>query len=169
MTHDQPRDRRGRPRWLRSPIDLAPLRAYGQFQLLWSSRTVTLLGTQVSKVAPLVQVRQLTGSTVLTGLLGAAEIVPLVVFGLYGGVLADRIDRRLLAVRTEIGLAIIAVLLTINGLAPRPLLWPVYACAAVQMALAALRVRRSTRRCRGCCPARAWRPGRRCCRRAPTR
>jgi len=57
---------------------LAPLRAYPQFRLLWSSRTVTLLGTEVSQVALLVQVRQLTGSAVLTGLLGAVELVPLV-------------------------------------------------------------------------------------------
>jgi MFS family permease len=150
MNHDQPRPTRPRPRsgrgrpWPdhlsrpRPPVDLAPLRVYPQFRLLWSSRTVTLLGTGVSQVALLVQVKQLTGSAVLTGLLGATEIVPLVAFGLYGGVLADRVDRRLLAVWAEIGLAVTAALLTANALAPRPLLWPLYASAAVEAALAAL-------------------------------
>jgi MFS family permease len=99
---------------------------------------VTLLGTQVAQVALLVQARQLTGSPLLVGLLGAAEVVPLVIFGLYGGVLADRVDRRRLAVWTEAGLGLTAVALTVNAAAPRPLLWPLYACAAVTMALAAL-------------------------------
>ena len=126
------------PRSPRSPLDLSPLREHAQFRLLWSSRTVTLLGTQVAQVALLVQARQLTGSPVLVGLLGAAEVVPLVIFGLYGGVLADRLDRRRLAVWTEAGLGLTAVALTVNAAAPRPLLWPLYACAAVTMALAAL-------------------------------
>jgi len=123
---------------MNSPLDLSPLREHSQFRLLWSSRTVTLLGTQVSQVALLVQARQLTGSPVLVGLLGAAEVVPLVIFGLYGGVLADRLDRRRLAVWTEAALALTATALTLNAAAPRPLLWPLYACAAVTMALAAL-------------------------------
>lgn len=120
------------------PLDLSPLREHGQFRLLWSSRTVTLLGTQVSQVALLIQARQLTGSPVLVGLLGAAEVVPLVIFGLYGGVLADRLDRRRLAVWTEAALGLTAVALTLNAAVPRPLLWPLYACAAVTMALAGL-------------------------------
>ncbi len=122
----------------RSTLDLSPLRQHAQFRLLWSSRTVTLLGTQISQVALLVQARQLTGSPILVGLLGAAEVVPLIFFGLYGGVLADRLDRRRLAVWTEAGLGLTAAALTVNAAAPRPLLWPLYACAAVTMALAAL-------------------------------
>jgi len=52
--------------------------------------------TQASEVALLVQAKQLTGSPLAVGLLGVVELVPLVVFGLYGGVLADRFDRRTL-------------------------------------------------------------------------
>jgi len=78
--------------------DLAPLRASREFRLLSASRTVTLFGTLAADVALLVQAKQLTGSTFEVGLLGAVELVPLVIFGLYGGVLADRLDRgRLLA------------------------------------------------------------------------
>jgi MFS family permease len=129
---------RRRPRWLSSPVDLAPLRQSRQFRLLWSSRTVTLLGTQVSQVALLVQARQLTGSAIMVGLLGAAEVLPLIIFGLYGGVLADRVDRRKLAIWTEAGLGLTSVLLTFNALLARPMVWPLYACAASGMALAAL-------------------------------
>ena len=55
---------------------------------------MTALGTQANEVALLVQAKQLTGSPLAVGLLGVVELVPLLVFGLYGGVLADRLDRR---------------------------------------------------------------------------
>jgi MFS family permease len=123
---------------LHSSLDLSPLRQSPQFRLLWSSRAVTLLGTQLTAVALLVQAERLTGSAVMVGLLGVAEVLPLVIFGLYGGVLADRLDRRKLALWTEAGLAVVSALLTFNGLLPRPMLWPLYAGAAAAMALAAL-------------------------------
>jgi MFS family permease len=118
--------------------DLTPLRASRDFRLLYTSRTVTALGTQATEVALLVQARQLTGSTVAVGLLGAVEVVPLVVFGLYGGVLADRFDRRRLACWCEAGLGACAALLMLNALAPRPAVWPLYVITALMMATAAL-------------------------------
>ena len=123
------------PRSLRSPLDLSPLREHAQFRLLWSSRTVTLLGTQVAQVALLVQARQLTGSPVLVGLLGAVEVVPLVIFGLYGGVLADRLDRRRLAVWTEAGLGLTAVALTVNGVPATPASGPVVSFEKLDVAV----------------------------------
>ena len=54
-------------------------------------------------MALLVQAKQLTGSAFAVGLLGVVELVPLVVFGLYGGVLADRLDRRRLLRWCEAG------------------------------------------------------------------
>ncbi|HEX4657436.1 MAG TPA: hypothetical protein VH307_08635, partial [Streptosporangiaceae bacterium] len=61
------------------------------------------------------QARQLTGSAVAVGLLGAVELAPLVVFGLYGGALADRLDRRRLIRWCEAGLACCAALLVVNA------------------------------------------------------
>jgi MFS family permease len=72
------------------------------------------------------------------GTLGLAELVPLVVFGLYGGVLADRFDRRALMRWCEPGLGGCAVLLLVNSLLPRPLLWPLYVIAGLMMAFASL-------------------------------
>jgi MFS family permease len=118
--------------------DLTPLRESRDFRLLYISRTVTGLGTQATEVALLVQARQLTGSTFAVGLLGAVEVVPLVVFGLYGGVLADRFDRRRLMVWCEATLGVCAALLMLNALAPRPMVWPLYAIAGLMMAAAAL-------------------------------
>jgi MFS family permease len=118
--------------------DLTPLRSSRDFRLLYISRTVTALGTQATEVALLVQARQLTGSTLAVGLLGAVEVVPLVVFGLYGGVLADRFDRRRLMVWCEAALGICAALLVLNALARRPAIWPLYAVTALMIAIYAV-------------------------------
>src|ERR1700729_3569823 len=74
-------------------MDFVPLRDSREFRLLFTSRSITLFGTNAGGVALLVQAKQLTGSTVAVGLLGIAKLVPIVVFGLYGGLLADRFDR----------------------------------------------------------------------------
>jgi MFS family permease len=118
--------------------DLTPLRTSRDFRLLYASRTVIALGTQATEVALLVQAKQLTGSTVAVGLLGAVELVPLVVFGLYGGVLADRFDRRRLILACEAALGCCAVLLMLNALAAHPLVWPLYVVTGLMMAAAAL-------------------------------
>jgi MFS family permease len=127
---------RGRLRGL--VADITPLRASRDFRLVFASRTVTLFGSQATEVALLVQARQLTGSAVAVGLLGAVELVPLVVFGLYGGALADRLNRRRLIRWCEAGLGCCAALLVVNASLPRPSAWPLYLIAAVMMALAAL-------------------------------
>jgi MFS family permease len=77
---------------------------------MFTSRTVAYLGSQAAEVAVLVQAQRLTGSPLVVGTLGLAELVPLIVFGLYGGVLADRFDRRALMRWCEPGLAGCAVL-----------------------------------------------------------
>ena len=65
-------------------MDLAPLRESRDFRQLLASRSVTLFGTDAAAVALLVQAKQLTGSAVAVGLLGVAELLPIIVFGLYG-------------------------------------------------------------------------------------
>src|ERR1700733_7496826 len=119
-------------------MDLSPLRGAADFRWLLCSRTVTLLGTEASAVALLVQARQLTGSTLAVGLLGVAELVPLIAFGLYGGVLADRLDRGMLLRWGEAGLGVLAALLLLNALLAQPAVWPLYLLAAAMTALSAL-------------------------------
>jgi MFS family permease len=118
--------------------DLTPLRGSRDYRAAFVSRTVAMFGSQAAEVALLVQAKQLTGSPLIVGLLGAAELVPLIVFGLYGGALADRFDRRALMRWCEPGLACCAGLLLLNGLLPHPAVWPLYVVAALMMALAAL-------------------------------
>ncbi|HVT66637.1 MAG TPA: MFS transporter [Trebonia sp.] len=120
--------------------EVKPLRGPGArgFRAMFCSRTVAYLGSQAAEVALLVQAQRLTGSPLVVGTLGLAELVPLVVFGLYGGVLADRFDRRALMRWCEPGLAACAVLLLVNAVAPHPQLWPLYVISALMMALASL-------------------------------
>jgi MFS family permease len=118
--------------------DITPLRQSPGFRIIFTSRTVTLFGSQASEVALLVQARQLTHSPAPVGLLGLAELGPLIVFGLYGGALADRFDRRALLRWCEAGQTVTIGLLLVNALLPRPAIWPLYALAAASMGIAAL-------------------------------
>jgi MFS family permease len=126
--------------WSALVPDVTPLRGPGAagFRAMFTSRTVAYLGSQAAEVALLVQAQRITGSPLVVGTLGLAELVPLVVFGLYGGVLADRFDRRALMRWSEPGLAGCAVLLLVNALLPHPLLWPLYVVAGLMMAIASL-------------------------------
>ena len=73
------------------------------FRLLFWAGTVFYLGGMVSYVALPYQIYQLTGSNFAVGAMGLVELVPLVVFGLYGGALADHVDRRTMLVCTGAG------------------------------------------------------------------
>ena len=119
-------------------MDFVPLRDSREFRLLFTSRSITLFGTNAGGVALLVQAKQLTGSAVAVGLLGIAELVPIVVFGLYGGLLADRFDRGRMLRWCEAGLGCLAGALVLNASLPHPAIWPLYALAAGMSALAAL-------------------------------
>jgi MFS family permease len=118
--------------------DLSPLRRSRDYRAVFGSRTVAMLGSQAAEVALLVQAKELTGSPLIVGLLGVAELVPLVVFGLYGGALADRFDRRTLMRWCEPALAGCAGLLLLNALLPHPQVWPLFAVSALMMAFASL-------------------------------
>ena len=67
---------------------------YRDYRLLWSAELVSALGTQVQRVAIGWQVFQLTGDPFQLGLLGLFRFAPILLFGLAGGVVADRYDRR---------------------------------------------------------------------------
>jgi predicted MFS family arabinose efflux permease len=74
--------------------DVTPLRGSRDFRLLWLSQAGTSFGRQVVIVAVPYQVYLLTHSSLAVGLIGVFQAVPIVVTGLYGGSLADRVDRR---------------------------------------------------------------------------
>ncbi|MFF3331212.1 MFS transporter [Streptomyces sp. NPDC002888] len=115
--------------------DLAPWRASADFRRLWMSGLITNFGSFLTFVALPVQIKELTGSAAAVGAIGAVELVPLIVFGLYGGALADAWDKRKLIVWTEAGQGLLAVGLLVNAAAPHSAVWPLYVVAALSSAL----------------------------------
>jgi MFS family permease len=89
-------------------VDLAPLK-HRNFRLLFAGQFVSLFGSILSYVALPYVLYQSTKSTVLTGLLGVIELAPSVVGGLFGGALADAIDRRRLIVICEVAMALVVL------------------------------------------------------------
>ncbi|MFG3228703.1 MFS transporter [Kitasatospora sp. NPDC048194] len=132
MNDDEPAHT-GRLRTLLGSLtpDLSPWRASRDFRYLWTSGCITSFGSFLTYVAVPMQIKDLTGSSFAVGLIGAVELVPLIVFGLWGGALADALDRRKLVLRSEAALGLLAALLLLNALLPHPLLWPVYLVAAL--------------------------------------
>jgi MFS family permease len=100
-------------------MDLSPLRRR-DFSLLYLGQTVSLLGSMMSYVALPYVLYQATRSTALTGLLGLIQLAPSVVGGVFGGALADAIDRRKLIVLCEIAMALVvgSVGVSLRWLAP---------------------------------------------------
>src|SRR5437764_11114124 len=91
--------------------DVTALRESRELRLLVLGNFVSGMGTQASLVALPYQLYVQTRSPFLTGLLGAAELAPLVAMALLGGALADRIDRRRLLLLDQIALVAVAVAL----------------------------------------------------------
>ena len=79
------------------------------FRRLWTANIITVIGAQLTVVAVPAQIYALTGSSGYVGLTGLFGLVPLVAFGLYGGALADHINRRTLLLITTLGLIATAV------------------------------------------------------------
>ena len=101
-------------------LDTRPLRSSRDFRLLFLGGSVSFFGSMVTYVAVPFQVYEITGSTAAVGLLGAAELLPIIAFGLWGGALADAVDRRRMVLLTEAALTVLSGLLLLNAVLPSP-------------------------------------------------
>jgi MFS family permease len=119
-------------------VDTTPLRTSRDFRLLFLAGTVFYLGGMVSYVALPYQLYQLTGSNFAVGALGIVELVPLLVFGLYGGALADHVDRRRLLVGTGLTQVVLTAVLMVNAFLGDPQLWVIYTVGALLAAAGSL-------------------------------
>lgn len=118
--------------------DITPLRVSREFRLLLGGQMVSVIGSQLRVVAIAYQVYVLTQSSFAVGLLGLFAAVPLMTLSLWGGVIADRFDRRRLLLVTNACLAVVSIVLawtTHSDLATVPLL---YALTAIGSAFSAL-------------------------------
>lgn len=106
------------------------------FLRYWASRVVTIIGSSVTSVALPVLIYQLTGSPALTSAMVAVSTVAMVVFGLAGGVIGDRFDRRRIMVFADLISAAAITSLVVAHLADGLTLPHVYAAAFVSASAA---------------------------------
>jgi MFS family permease len=97
-------------------MDTRPLRRPA-YRRLWSSTIVTAVGSQLTAVAVPKQIYDITGSSAWVGAASLAGLVPLIVFALWGGAIADTMDRRRLLLITNSGIALTSLLFWLQALA----------------------------------------------------
>ncbi|MFT3873770.1 MAG: MFS transporter [Nocardioides sp.] len=117
--------------------DTRPL-AVPAFRRLWLASIVTVIGAQLTVVAVPAQIYAITGSSAYVGLTGVFGLVPLVVFGLWGGALADAMDRRTILIITTIGLIVTSAVFWLQALLGNGDVWLLLVVFAVQQAFFAV-------------------------------
>jgi len=134
-TEKQKAGSRWRRWWRLALMDTQPLRQRREFRLLFVAQAGSSFGTRITYVAIPYQVFRLTHSPLAVGLLGLAELAPLLATALIGGALADAHDRRRLVRLTELGMASASALLLVNAALPHPRLWVLYAASVLLAAM----------------------------------
>src|SRR5580704_7226461 len=87
-------------------VDIAPLRRYPRFRRLWLGYLVSTLGNQITVVGVAFEVFRLTGSSLDVGLVSLTQLGPLLAGSMFGGSIADAMDRRKLLLITQVSLAL---------------------------------------------------------------
>jgi MFS family permease len=112
-------------------IDRRPLQVPA-YRRLWLSTIVTAVGSQLTAVAVPKQVYDITGSSGWVGVSAGVALVPLLVFGLWGGAIADAVDRRKLLLVSNAGIAVTSVLLWLQAALNARSVWLVIVLLALQ-------------------------------------
>jgi MFS family permease len=114
--------------------DIDPLRRHRDFRTLYAGQFVSLFGSMLSYVALPFALFQITHSPKLLGLLGVIQLIPSIIGGLFGGALADAMDRRRLLLLCEAAMALVTAVLAVvafQGLLSAPILIAASALLAV--------------------------------------
>ena len=111
-------------------VDVTPLRGSRDFRLLFLGQTISRLGRQVTLVAAPIQVFDLTGSTLVVGLLGLAQFPALLLGSIVGGLLSDSRDRRLVLIWAQVMFAATTAGLALNAASTRPSIAAVFVLTA---------------------------------------
>lgn len=137
MTINARRPRRVRATLAKALIDTRPLKIR-DYRFLWLSTVVTAVGSQLSAVAVPKQIYDLTGSSGWVGIAGGVGLVPLLVFGLWGGAIADAVDRRTVMIVSNIGVALTSGLLWAQAFAGLGSVWLVLVLLGLQQSFVAV-------------------------------
>jgi len=106
--------------WGRVAVDVTPLRESPGFRRLWVGQSIAYVAWRMMLVLVPVQVYRLTGSTLDVGLLALVQFVPLALFTILGGALADTQDRRRLLLRSTLGICAATAALVVISIPHRP-------------------------------------------------
>src|ERR1044072_6685424 len=105
---------------------------------MWLSTAITAVGGQFTVVAVPKQVYDITSSSAYVGLTGLFGLVPLLIFGLWGGAIADAVDRRTVILVSNIAVALTSVAFWLQAAAGLENVWLVLSLLAVQQAFIAV-------------------------------
>jgi MFS family permease len=119
-------------------LDTTPLRLDRDFRWLWSGQVVNGIGNQITRVALPYQVYVLTGSTLAIAALTLFQLVPILLFALGAGSLADAVDRRRLLLATQAGLATCSLVLALLTVSGSPPVWTLFVVAFFAAGLSAV-------------------------------
>jgi MFS family permease len=117
--------------------DTRPLRNE-HFRRLWIASVITMVGAQLTVVSVPAQIYDVTGSSAYVGLTGLFGLVPLIVFGLWGGALADHFDRRTMMLITTSGLIGTSALFWLQAALHNTNVWVLLGLFALQQAFFAV-------------------------------
>ncbi|WP_460800422.1 MFS transporter [Microbacterium sp. GXF6406] len=115
-------------------IDLRPFRASAPFTRMWIGSTLAGLGGQLTLVTIMLHVFDLTGSTFAVSIVAVAGLVPMIIAGLYGGMLADAFDRRIVALIAAVITFASTLMLAILTWAHMETIWWLYILSVVNAA-----------------------------------
>ena len=107
------------------------LRRHRNYRLYFAGQLVSLVGTWMQNIALAWLVVELTRSPVAVGLLAFCRFVPFTVFGLFAGVIADRVDNRRLVIGTQLASMAVSIALAVLALSGAAEVWHVYVLAAL--------------------------------------
>jgi len=119
-------------------VDPTPLRLDRDFRLLWAGQAVSTVGRMITSVVLPYQVYVLTGDLLMLGALSLVQLVPILVFALGGGAVADAVDRRRLLLVTQVGLAATSAALVLLALLPAPPIAAIFAVAFLAAGIGAV-------------------------------
>src|SRR5262245_26501137 len=101
------------------------------YRLYFFGQTISLTGTWMQSVGQAWLVLRLTGSGVALGLTAALQFLPVLLFGPWGGLLADRVDKRRLVIGTQTAAGLLALTLGLLTAFDVVRLWMVFVLAVM--------------------------------------
>ncbi len=119
-------------------VDTGPLRRHRDFRLIWTGQVISNIGRQITLVALPYQLYVLTGSPLAIGGLAIVQLIPLLTLSLWGGAVADAVDRRRLLLLTQTGLLFCSTALALIAGLPDPSILLIYGVALVAGMISAI-------------------------------